>query len=62
MHDQVQAAEVVEHGNLVAEHQQHVGNAQFVRAVPVRKLLLDVTDTLETEIANQAAAELRQAR
>lgn len=62
MHDQVQPAlEVVEHRQLVAEHQQDVGRAEFVRLRVRAQARLDVFDALEAEPADQAAGEPGQA-
>ncbi len=66
MHDQVQPAlEVVEYRHFLGQHQQHVGRAQLVGAIPLRQPRLDVANRLEAEVADQAAAkcgQLRQAR
>ena len=60
--DQVQPAlEVVEHRQLVAEHQQDVGRAQLVRLRVRAQARLDVFDALEAEPADQAAGEAGQA-
>src|SRR5262249_34115250 len=61
--DQIQTSfEVVEYGHLLAEHQQHIRDAELIRAVPMLELGLDVADAFETEVADQAAAEFRHVR
>jgi hypothetical protein len=63
MHDQVQATlEVIEYRHFFGQHQQHIGRAEFVGAIPLRQPRLDVADGLETEVAHQTAAESRQLR
>ncbi len=52
--------EVVEHRQLVAEHQQDVGRAQFVGPGVGAQARLDVLDAFEAEPADQAAGEARQ--
>jgi len=63
VHDQVEAPlEVVEHGDFVAQHQQHVRDAELVGPVPARQFRLDIADRLEAEVTDQAAAEIRHLR
>ena len=61
MHDQVQPAlQIVEHGELFAQHQQHVRRADRVGFVVARELRFDVADRVETPVADQTAGERRQ--
>ena len=62
VHDQVQPAlEAVEHRQLLGQHQQDVGRAQFVRQAAVAQARLDVFHAFEAEPADQPAGEAGQA-
>ncbi len=61
--DQVELArQVVDHGQLFAQHQLDVGQLQVIGRRGVGQARLDVAHGVVAEIAGQAAAEPRQAR
>ncbi len=61
--DQVELArQVVDHGQLFAQHQLDVGQLQVVGRCGLDQARLDVAHGVVAEIAGQAAAEARQAR
>ncbi len=62
VHDQIQAAfQIIEHGELFAQHQQNIGCPEFVFLVIAgSKPRLDIGNAFKTEIAHQTTRERGQ--
>ena len=62
MHDEKHARrQVIEHHQLVAQHQQDVGGFMFIGIGTMCQFRLDITNRVITEIADQTTMKLGQA-